>query len=155
MTLSDFREYLERIRRHEARGGANATAVQPRDIASHEAGAQPPRGASSFLTRFFKRVLESSPRSEPTRESLDAIPEHLVTLARVIDEEPKFERWIFAIEPLPVPQRNEQLDRLVSALRIDGDNTSVADSFEALRQPALFKAFCQFLRQEQAGGLGK
>ena len=86
--------------------------------------------------------------ANPSRESLEAIPEHVVTLLQVIREEPKFERWLLAIDALPVTLRDEQLRRMSFAFRIEDEHSTIAESFDRLQESSLFKAFCKALRDD-------
>ena len=63
----------------------------------------------------------------------------------MIREEPKFERWLLAIDALPVTLRNEQLQRMSFAFRVEDENSTIAESFDRLQESSLFKAFCQAL----------
>ena len=85
----------------------------------------------------------------PSKESLEVIPEHVVTLFQVIQEEPKFKRWLLAIDSLPEMLRNEQLRRMASAFRIEDEHSGIAESFDRLQDSSLFKGFCQALRDEE------
>jgi hypothetical protein len=84
--------------------------------------------------------------SESSPESQAAIPENVVTLLQVIREQPKFEQWLLNIEALPPVIRNQQLQKMSFAFRVEDKDSTIAESFDRLQSPALFKAFCQSLR---------
>jgi hypothetical protein len=148
--LIKLRKDIERVRKHEesrrARKG-NDEHVQSDPASS---GNEPGRPPSVPIAARLRRVLEAliAP-AKPSSESLEAIPEHIVTLLQVIREEPKFEGWLLAIEALPRTHRNQQLAKMSFAFRIEDRNSTIAESFDRLQDSALFKAFCQTLRDEK------
>jgi hypothetical protein len=148
--LIQLRKDIERVRKHEeARRVQQATEESAGSSSSpaRKKIAPQPSGPVAVKVRRMLEALCAS--TSPSKESLEAIPEHVVTLLQIIREEPKFERWLLAIEALPVTLRNEQLRRMSFAFRIEDEQSTIAESFDRLRENSLFKAFCQALRDEK------
>jgi hypothetical protein len=149
--LIRMRKDVERIRKHEeARRGRQAgeELAQPPPPPTEETKvARPPSIPIGIRLREMLEMLWVS--TSVSKESLEAIPEHVVVLLQVIREEPKFKRWFSAIEGLPLALRNEQLQRMSSAFRIEDGESDIARSFDRLHDSSLFKAFCQALRDEK------
>jgi hypothetical protein len=147
--LIKLRKDIERVRKHEESRRTQKANEEPVQSAS-TARNGPARSPSVPIAVRLRRVLEIllAP-AEPSQESLQAIPEHVVTLLQVIGEEPKFERWFFEIEALPQARRNQQLKKMSFAFRIEDGSSTIAESFDRLQDAALFKAFCQTLRDEK------
>ena len=147
--LIQLRKDIERVRKHEeARRAreANEASAQPTSASvATKVARRPCPSVAVKLRRMLETLL--APES-PSKESLEAIPEHVVTLLQVIREEPKFERWLLAIDAFPVTLRNEQLRRMSFAFRIEDENSTIAESFDRLQESSLFKAFCQTLRDD-------
>jgi hypothetical protein len=148
--LIKLRKDIERVRKHEESRRArkaNEENVQSAPAPSRNERARP---RSVPIAVRLRRVLEAllAP-AEPSSESLETIPEHVVTLLQVIREEPKFEQWILKIEALPQRHRNQQLEKMSFAFRIEDGSSTIAESFDRLQNSALFKAFCQTLRDEK------
>ena len=148
--LIKLRKDIERVRKHEE--SRRARKANEEDVKPAPSG-----GRASLLREDavsigvrLRQVLEGllGP-AEPSDESLKAIPEHVVTLLQAIREEPKFEQWLFAIEALPPTLRNQQLEKMSFAFRIEDKNSTIAESFDRLQDSNLFKAFCQGLRDEK------
>ena len=152
MNISDgdvikLRKDMERVRKHEESRRARKVTEEHTQSAPAPLRNEPTRPPSVPIAIRLRRVLETLlASSEPSKESQQAIPEQVVTLLQVIREEPKFERWLFAIEPLPPTNRNQQLEKMSFAFRIEDGNSTIAESFDRLQNSALFKAFCQSLR---------
>ena len=148
--LIRLRKDIERVRKHEESRRARQADEEHAQSASATLRKEPAREPSVPIAVSLRRLLEAllAP-PEPSDESLQAIPEHVVTLLQVIREEPKFERWLLAIEALPPAHRNQQLQRMSFAFRIEDRNSTIAESFDRLQSSALFKAFCQTLREEK------
>ena len=148
--LIQLRKDIERVRKHEeARRAreANEASAQPTSASvARKVARRPCPSVAVKLRRMLETLL--APES-PSKESLEAIPEHVVTLLQVIREEPKFERWILKIEALPQRHRNQQLEKMSFAFRIEDGSSTIAESFDRLQNSALFKAFCQTLRDEK------
>jgi len=148
--LIKLRKDIERVRKHEESRRAqqaNQEHVQPPPASARNEAPWPPPVPIAVRLRYVLEALLAP--VEPSTESLEAIPEHVVTLLQVIREEPKFARWLLAIEALPPTHRNEQLAKMSFAFRIEDGTSTIAESFDRLRDSALFKAFCQILRDEK------
>jgi hypothetical protein len=148
--LIKLRKDIELVRKHEESRRArkaNEEHVQSVPASARDEVARPP---SVPIAVRLRRVLEALlAHAEPSNESLEAIPEHVVTLLQGIREEPKFERWLLAIEALPSTHRNQQLAKMSFAFRIEDGSSTIAESFDRLQDSALFKAFCESLRDER------
>lgn len=148
--LIRLRKDIERVRKHEESRRARQAGEE--NVQSTPAGAdeQAARLPSVPIAVRLRRVLETllAPAG-PSKESLEAIPEHVVTLLQVIREVPKFEKWLLAIEALPLKHRNEQLAKMSFAFRVEDGSSTIAESFDRLQDSALFNAFCQSLRDEK------
>ena len=147
--LAAFRKEVQRVRKHEESGRAKKADGEPVAAAAISPEDDLPRGQSLSVLPRLRGLLEAllGP-PEPSHESLQAIPEHVVTLLQVIGEQPKFEGWLFAIEALPLTHRNQQLEKMSFAFRIENGTSTIAEAFDALQNPILFKAFCRVLRGE-------
>lgn len=152
MNISDgdiikLRKDIERVRQHEESRRAREVTEEHAEPAAAPSCNKPARPPSVLIAARLRRVLESllAP-SEPSNESQEAIPEHVVTLLQVIREQPKFARWLLAIEALPPANRNQQLEKMSFAFRVEDGSSTIAESFDRLQNAALFKAFCQGLR---------
>lgn len=148
--LIKLRKDIERVRKHEE--SRRARKANEEDTQSVPASSRnEPVGAPSVpISVRLRQVLEAllGP-AEPSDESLEAIPEHVVTLLQAIREERKFEQWLLAIEALSPALRNEQLQRMAFAFRIEDKSSTIAESFDRLQNANLFNAFCQGLRDEK------
>lgn len=148
--LIKLRKDIERIRKHEeSRQSRNADKKQVESTPAPARMEAASRSSVPIAVRLRQMLETLLAPAEPSKESLEAIPEHVVTLLRVIKEEPRFERWLLAIEKLPSTQRNEQLAKMTFAFRVENGGSTIAESFERLQDPSLFKAFCQTLRDEK------
>ena len=148
--LVKLRKDIERVRKHEESRRSRKASEEHVQSAPASSRNEPARPPSLPIAVRLRRILEAllAP-SEPSNESLEAIPEHVVTLLQVIREEPKFERWLLAIEALPPTHRNQQLAKMSFAFRIEDGSSTIAESFDRLQDSPLFKAFCQTLRDEK------
>lgn|GEM_PF-6708855 len=148
--LIKLRKDIERVRKHEESRRARAADEKHGQSAPAAARKEVSRRRSVAVADRLRRVLQAllAPAA-PSTESLEAIPEHVVTLLQVIREVPKFERWLLAIEALSLTQRNQELEKMSFAFRIEDGNSTIAESFDRLQDSALFKAFCQALRDEK------
>jgi hypothetical protein len=147
--LIQLRKDIERVRKHEEARRARQASEEPAGSTSSPARKKIARRPSVPVAVKLRQMLETLCAStSPSKESLEAIPEHVVTLLQVIREEPKFERWLLAIDALPVTLRNEQLRRMSFAFRVEDEQSTIAESFDRLQETSLFKAFCQTLRNE-------
>jgi hypothetical protein len=147
--LIRLRKDIERVRQHEESRQARKAGekgVQSASASSRNKLARPP--SVPIAVRLRKVLQALLVPAEPSKESLEAIPEHVVTLLQVIRDVPKFERWLLAMEGLPAKDRNQQLEKMSFAFRIEDGSSTIAESFDRLQNPALFKAFCQTLRDE-------
>jgi hypothetical protein len=145
--LIKLRKDIERIRKHEEARRTRAAAEESSTNADERAkvARQPSVPVAARLRRMLEMFCAPTTAS---KESLEAIPEHVVTLLQVIQEEPKFKRWLLAIYGLPEMLRNEQLRRMSSAFRIEDERSAIAESFDRLQDSSLFKGFCEALRDE-------
>lgn len=150
-----LRKDIERVRKHE-----EARRLGEKDKPSSEAapatpkhGDLPQSSSIPIADRFrqiFMALLESP---APSAESLQVIPDYLVTLLQAIHDEPKFANWLLAIEALSPVLRNDQLTRMAFAFRVEDAKSTIAAAFDRLQDPILFEAFCRALRDEtQADG---
>lgn len=148
--LIKLRKDIERVRKHEESRRARKTDEEGVKPAPNSGRASSLREDAVSIAVRLREVLEGliGP-AEPSNESLEAIPEHVVTLLQVIREEPKFEQWILAIEALSPALRNQQLQKMSFAFRIEDGSSTIAESFDRLQDSNLFKAFCQSLRDEK------
>ena len=142
-----LRKDIERVRQHEESRRAREVTEGQTEPAPAPLPKEPARAPSVPIAVRLRRLLEALlASSEPSDESREAIPEHVVTLLQVIQEEPRFERWLLAIEALPPTIRNQQLEKMSFAFRVEDGSSTIAESFDRLQNAALFKAFCQGLR---------
>lgn len=149
--LIQLRKDIERVRKHEEARRVKRASEEPAGSTSSSGRKEIARRPSVPVAVKLRQMLETlSVSTSPSKESLEAIPEHVVTLLQVIREEPKFERWLLAIDALPITLRNEQLRRMSFAFRIEDEQSTIAESFDRLQEISLFKAFCQALRDEAA-----
>lgn len=150
--LIQLRKDIERVRKHEeARRARQADEKPPEASQEHEdedTAAQPSIPVTVRLRQLLEGLFASTKSS---KESVEAIPDHIVILLQVIADEPKFQRWLLAIDALSDKARNEQLRRMSYAMRIEDEHSSVAESFDRLQDTNLFKAFCQALRDDRKG----
>jgi hypothetical protein len=88
-----LRKDIERVRKHEESRRARKAAEEPSQLASSAPPSRPSRPLLAPIAVRLRSLLESllAP-SEPSSESRQIIPEHVVTLLQVIHDEPKFER---------------------------------------------------------------
>jgi hypothetical protein len=162
MNISDgdlikLRKDIERVRKHEEsrrsregsekQGEPPVPEAPPAPAPPTKEVARPPSVPIAVRLRQVLEDLLASP--EPSSESLEAIPEHVVTLLQVIRQQPAFERWLLAIEAMPLTHRNQQLEKMSFAFRVEDENSAIAESFDRLKEPSLFNAFCQSLRDEK------
>ena len=140
--LNEFRKDVERVRRHEEMQRASA-AKEPKPEDPKD---EPPSDS------VFARLLQSfaalfrSPHSSD--ESHAAIPEYVVTLLQVIHEQPKFKAWFLASEGGPHEVVIAQLQKLAFAFRIEEGDSRIAEAFDRLQDPVLFRAFSKVLHNE-------
>jgi hypothetical protein len=141
-----LRKDIERVRKHEESRRARETPERKPSSLKRRKAARP-RSISicARLRRALEDLLEPPGSS---KESLQTIPDHVVTLLQAIAEEPKFGNWIIQIDTLPETDRNQLLEKMSFAFRIEDAESSIAAGFERLKDQALFKAFCQTLRDE-------
>ena len=146
--LIQLRKDIERVRKHEEERRARQADEKSSEVTQADKDtASPPSMPVTVRLRQLLEGLFASDKS--SKESLEAIPDHIVILLQVIQAEPKFQRWLLAIDALSDKGRNEQLRRMSYALRIEDEHSSIAESFDRLQDPNLFKAFCQALRDDQ------
>jgi hypothetical protein len=100
-----------------------------------------------LLTRLRQLFETFVGPPEPSEESLERIPESIVTLLQVIREDRKLGDWFQVLEALPPSHRSEQIEKMSAAFRHEGGDP--ADAFECLQNPAFFRAFCRALRDER------
>jgi hypothetical protein len=148
--LLKLRKDIERVRKHEEKRRSEKAKDERVDSAEKSPREEPVERRSVPIAVRLRRILEAlfGP-PDPSIESLEAIPECLVTLLQAIREQPKFEEWLLAIEALPPITRNQQLEKMSSAFRIEDGTSTIADGFDRLRNPILFKAFCQTIRDQK------
>src|SRR6187551_1353250 len=96
--LIQLRKDIERVRKHEEARRARQTGEQPPEPTQpDEVGKQTAAQPSIPVTVRLRQLLEGLFAStESSKESLEAIPDHIVILLQVIEEEPKFQRWLLA-----------------------------------------------------------
>jgi hypothetical protein len=148
--LIKLRKDIERVRKHEESRRARKANEEDAESVPESSRNQPAGPPSVPIAVRLRQALEAllGP-AEPSDESLEAIPEHVVTLLQAIREEPKFEQWLLAIETLSPALRNQQLQKMSFAFRIEDKSSTIAESFDRLQDSNLFKAFCQGLRDEK------
>jgi hypothetical protein len=71
-------------------------------------------------------------------------------LVQVVSEEPKFRHWLLQLDRMPLAYRNQQLERMSQAFRIEDTSSTAASAFDRLHDPALVKAVCEFLHDKEA-----
>jgi hypothetical protein len=142
-----LRKDIERVRKHVESRQARKASEEHAKPATALLRDESVRPSSIPIAARLRRLLEAllAP-AEPSNESQEVIPEHVVTLRQVIRDEPKFERWLWASEALPARNRNQQLEKMSFAFRVEDGSSTIAESFDRLQNSALFKAFCQSLR---------
>jgi hypothetical protein len=161
--LIKLKKEIERIRKHEESRRGKESASETGMAQSADVIPKPARRPAinvGFGLSHTTASLVSSAKPlkgglhklvsppEPSKESLEAIPEHVVTLLRVIREVPKFAKWLFALEKKPKTYRNQQLSKMSFAFRVEDADSPIAASFDRLHETALFTAFCQALHDE-------
>lgn len=148
--LIKLRKDIERVRKHEESRRAQRADQEDAQSVPASSGNKPAELPSIPIAVRVRQVLEAliGPAG-PSNESLEAIPEHVVTLLQAISEEPKFEQWLLAIEELSPALRNQQLQKMSYAFRIEDRHSTIAESFDRLQDANLFKAFCHGLRDEK------
>jgi hypothetical protein len=147
--LIQLKKDIARIRKHEEERRARAPSGETQKTTENEVPTPPKQTKRSPVAVGIRDVIEAllgSPRT--SKESLEAIPEYLITVLEVVREEPKFRRWLLQLEAVPLPHRNEQLTRMSHAFRIEDGSSIIAAAFDRLHEPALFTAVCQFLRDK-------
>ena len=150
--LIQLKKDIERIRKHEDTRSARNIGEKASEAAAVEPAASEnpkPHVPVSLRIREMIEGLLSPP--SPSKESLEAIPEYLITLLQVIREEPKFRNWLLQMEGMPPSYRNQLLERMSHAFRIEDSNSEIAAAFDQLHDAALFKAVCQYLGNEDRG----
>ncbi len=148
--LIKLRQDVERVRKHEETRHAQRPDGEHEERAALPVSDKVVQRPSVPIAVRLRQMLETllTP-SKPSHESLEAIPEHVVTLLQVVGEEPKFERWLLAIALLPPMERNQQLGKMSFAFRVEDASSTIAQSFDRLQDSSLFHAFCQTLRDEK------
>jgi hypothetical protein len=147
--LIQLRKDIERVRKHEETRRARQASLGPAKLAPGQnlreqaAPQEPSIPLAVRLQAMFEALFVSTKSS---KESLEAIPDHIVTLLEVIRDVPKFRQWFLAIGARPGHRRNEQLRKMSYALRTEDGRSAVADAYERLQDPNLFRAFCDALR---------
>jgi hypothetical protein len=107
-----------------------------------------PQNESPAVLARLRGLMESllSP-PEPSPESRSAIPELVITLLLVIREQPRFAQRLLTLEALPPATRDQELQKMSATFRAGDAPATVAEGFDRLRDPKLFRAFCQVLRE--------
>jgi len=144
--LIQLKKDIERIRKHEEERRARKIAEAPNETVKSDSASSEKRKPRIPVSVRIREVIEAfwGPPT-PSRDSVQAIPEYLITLVQVIQEEPKFRKWLLQLERMPLMHRNQQLERMSHAFRIEDGDSPIAAAFDRLHDPALFKAVCQYL----------
>ena len=145
--LIQLKKDIERVRKHEAERKARAAGEK----GESETDAAPavvsdnPKTSVPVSTRLREIVDALWGPPAPSKESVETIPEYLITLLQVISEEPKFRKWLLQLKGMPVAHRNQQLDRMAYAFRIEDGESPIAAAFDRLHDGPLFAAVCDYL----------
>jgi hypothetical protein len=145
--LIQLKKDIERIRRHEE----SRRSPQTDESSSQSVESDISQNAKRSVpvpARIRELIASLWGPPAPSRESLEAIPEYLVTLVQVIREEPKFRRWLLQLEGMPLSYRNQELAKMSRAFRIEDANSPVAAAFDRLHDPPLFQAVCKYLSSD-------
>ena len=73
------------------------------------------------------------------------IPEALVILVQVVEEDPRFLAWIKSLSKCNLATRIAQLRGVSAGMRSDPSGKELADAFDTLEDPRVFEAFMQAL----------
>lgn len=147
--LLKLRQDIERVRKHEEsrrmREQGKSSAETDPATPKHD----PDRPHSVSIAERFRKIFAALLElPDPSAESLQAIPDHVVTLLQAIRGQPEFTNWLMAIEALSPALRNDQLTRMAFAFRVEDAKSTIAAAFDRLQEPILFEAFCHALRDE-------
>ena len=146
--LIQLKKDIERIRKHEQERKAR-TPVE--NVNDQNAADSEDREVSVPVSVRLREIVESlwGPPA-PSKESVERIPDYLITLLQVIREEPKFRRWLLQLKGMPPLHRNQQLQRMAYAFRIEDGESPIAAAFDRLHDSSLFTAVCEYLADETA-----
>lgn len=147
--LLKLRQDIERVRKHEesrrAREQDKPSAEANQATTKHD----PDRPRSIPIAECFRQIFAALLElPDPSAESLQFIPDNVVTLLQAIRDQPEFTKWLMAIEALSPALRNDQLTRMAFAFRVEDAKSTIAAAFDRLQEPILFEAFCHALRDE-------
>ena len=148
--LIQLKKEIARIRKHEEERQARETSNQ--SDKTSEKNLQSSRNAESSIpvTARIRELIEMFLwESSPSKESLEVLPDYLITVLQVIAEEPKFRAWLLKLQKLELKRRVQQLKRMSHAFRIEDGDSTIAATFDRLHNQALFDAVCQFLRAQE------
>ncbi|MEM9446014.1 MAG: hypothetical protein AAGA18_11770 [Verrucomicrobiota bacterium] len=82
--------------------------------------------------------------SGPTPNSI--IPDTLVILVQVVEEDPRMTAWVQSLSQCNLPTRIAQLKGLSAGMRSDRSGAELADAFDKLQDPRVFEAFLKILK---------
>ena len=149
--LIQLRKDIERIRKHEAERKARPAGETVSDESQSAAALEDRKPAMPISVRLREMIDGLWAPSAPSKESVETIPDYLITLLQVISEEPKFRRWLLQLKGMPIVHRNQQLDRMAYAFRIEDGESPIAAAFDRLHDSPLFDAVCEYLGDDTAG----
>jgi hypothetical protein len=140
--IARVREHEEQRRTREASDRRDKTPQADQQ----NSRSQEPSVPVAVRIRELMEMLLWGP--SPSKESLEVLPEYLITVLQVIAEEPKFRTWLLQLQTVQPKPRNQQLERMSHAFRIEDGDSTIAATFDRLHNEALFNAVCQFLREK-------
>ena len=148
--LIQLRKDIERIRKHESERQARQAGEQTGESPQIQAGSEDRKLTVPVSVRIREIIEGLWGPPAPSQESIESIPDYLITLLQVIREEPKFRRWILQLERMSPMHRKQQLQRMSYAIRIDDGESPIAAAFDRLHDAALFSAVCQYLGDDDS-----
>ena len=69
-------------------------------------------------------------------------------LLQVPQEQPTFRKWLLQLRGMPPIHRNQLVERMSRASRIEDGKSPIAAAFDRLHNPALFEAVRRYLADE-------
>ena|SRR6202011_5179283 len=148
--LIRLRRDIERSRKHEEERRSRAVSAESDKTARlDQQDIARPRLSISLAVRI-RGVIDAllGPRA-PSRESLETIPEYLIIQIQVIREEPKFRRWLLQLEGMSLTYRNQQLERMSHAFRIEDGGSTIAALLTGCTIPLYSRRFVSFFAKNR------
>ena len=136
---------IERIRKHEAQQKARSSVENASDETQAGAVSDDRKPSVQVSVRLRELIEGLWGPPAPSKESVETIPDYLITLLQVIRDEPKFREWLLKLKGMPAAHRGQQLDKMAYAFRIEDGQSPIAAAFDRLHDAALFSAVCDYL----------